>query len=100
LKNKKQAVPSDFFEILSGVPQGSILGPILVNIFINDLIYHMECRNVYILNYADDNSLSAHADSIIKLKEILDEAAHEALLWLENNDMIANPDKFKFVVPK
>ena len=105
LKNRKQAVKingflSDFLEILSGVPQGSILGPILFNIFINDFIYHMDKTDADVLNFADDNTLSAVAENMIDLKRILDEAAIEALKWLELNEMIANPDKFKFIVLK
>ena len=105
LKNRKQAVKingilSDFLEILSGVPQGSILGPIIFNIFINDLIYHMEHTSANIANFADDNTFSAFADTVTELKQILDEAAKEALVWLDNNNMIANPDKFKAMVLK
>ena len=39
-----------------GVPQGSILGPLLFNIFLNDLFYFVEKCNLY--NFADDNSLA------------------------------------------
>ena len=91
-----QGIMSDILEILSGVPQGSILGPILFNIFINDLLYYIKTTDTH--NYADDNALSTAADSIAKVIETLEKGADEALSWIHDNFMSANLDKFQAII--
>ena len=84
---------SEWNFLRSGVPQGSLAGPVLFNVFLNDLLSTLEpLCTVY--NYADDNSLSvSHADPRV-VKAPLEQAATCALEWFKNNQMKANPAKF------
>jgi hypothetical protein len=102
LSNRLQRVKidqnlSEWSTLRSGVPQGSLAGPVLFNVFLNDLLLTLEpLCTVY--NYADDNSLSvSHADSRA-VKTSLEQAATCALEWFKNNQMKANPAKFQAIV--
>ena len=77
LKRRKQSVQinniySIFQLLLSVVPQGSILGPILFNLFINDLLMYI--KNTDLHNFADDNRISCVSSS---LNELISELGKE-----------------------
>ena len=57
--------------VVSGFPQGSVLGPILFNFFINDLILFIKQATIH--NYADDNTLSYFSKTMPDLVRVLEE---------------------------
>ena len=76
--------------------QGSILGPILFNIFINDLFHFVDGENFHI--FADDNTLSEQADRIEELAENLPYLSEVAIDWMDQNTMIAIPSKCQAIL--
>ena len=87
---------SDFQKIISGVPQGSITGPILFNFSINDLFFFVSSASMH--NFADDNSLSAAAKTVTELKNTLQSESEVIINWFKNNKMIVNPEKFQAII--
>ena len=78
-------------EILFEVPQGSILGPLLFNIFICDLFIMM--YDINIANNADDNTPFVSGDTPLDVITSLENAAEKLFEWFANNHMKANHDK-------
>ena len=86
---------STWAEIKKGVPQGSILGPLLFNVFINDIFYFIKNFDLY--NYADDNTLSFHSPNFDEIIKVLQEEGKMLIDWFCFNCMQANPNKFQAI---
>ena len=100
LSNRKQRTKinteySSWEEILFGVPQGSILGPLLFNIFLCDLFLIM--NNTELASYADDNTPYAVGNNIEELIVKLQNASKTLFQWFSDNQMKSNPDKCNFI---
>ena len=79
-----------------GVPQGSILDPLLFNVFINDM--HMFIKECTLYNYADDNSLSCTSPMIDHVISNLQLDGIRSIKWFTDHGMQANPDKCQFMI--
>ena len=99
LKRRKQSAKindtESFFQILlSGVPQRSILGPILCNLFVNDFFI----KETELASLADDNTIYVGSKYLTELIEILRKECETAINWFKTNKMIVNPDKFQSMI--
>ena len=101
LSHRKQRVKignarSSWADLRKGVPQGSILGPLLFNIFINDLFLFIENCSLYY--YADGNTVSFSAPSLSDVVSNLQVDCNHAIDWFTTNGIKANPNKFQFMI--
>ena len=81
--------------ILFGIPHESILEPIFFNIFMNDIFFLLGSD---LHNFADDNTVTAVAETIQDLINSLEVKTSNIIEWMKDNDMIANPNKFEAIV--
>ena len=97
LLRRKQSVKingrESFFQIfLSGVPQGFILGPILFNLFINNLFFFI--KDAKLANLAYDNTIYVGSKDWTEFLEKLQKECETVINWFKTNKMIVNPDNF------
>ena len=101
--NRKQFVQfnnssSTSKNITCGVPQGSILGPLLFLIYINDICNVSTLAKLIV--FADDTSLFfSHRDPVY-LVNMINQELEKFSIWLRTNRLSLNLDKTKFIIFK
>ena len=103
LKERKQRTrvgseASDWLKMKYGVPQGSILGPLLFSIFLNDIFFFI--KDIKIASYADDTTPYFTGNNLTELLTILENESNILMEWFRFNEMKPNEDKSHlFMVP-
>ena len=87
---------SDHMNIHCGVPQGSVLGPLLFLIYINDLPNVSEKLFIYL--FADDTNLYYESEDLQVLESVLNRELKQLSQWLKVNRLALNITKSNFVI--
>ena len=87
---------SDIGYLKFGVPQGSILGPLIFILFINDISLHLNYSKLY--SYADDTSLCAFDTTVEKLQTNISLDLKLVEDWCQQNKLVINNTKSKCMI--
>ena len=101
LTNRRQYVflngeSSEIRSVNCGVPQGSVLGPLLFLIYINDLPNISKILDFYL--FADDTNIYFEAETPEKLESVLNKELKQLHTWLIVNRLSLNIEKTNFVI--
>ena len=95
-RTKVGAPYSKWSDIFRGIPQESILGPLLFNIFINDIFFLV--GKLEIRNFADDNTIYSCGKDLPKIKKDLICVMKNILKCFRLNSVKFNLEKFQFMI--
>ena len=86
-----QNTSSEINQIKCGDPQGSILGPLLFLLYINDIVNISQ--DIFLLLFADDTNLFINGKNISKMSELLNNELKKVVEWLHSNKLSLNVKK-------
>ena len=89
---------SSYLNVTCGVPQGSVLGPLLFLIYINDLPNSSSILAFYL--FADDTNIYCEAEDLDLLQRIVNRELKKVKFWLDVNKLSLNIDKTNFIIFK
>ena len=95
-KTFANVIISKSLPITCGVPQGSILGPLFFNAYINDMKKYIETNKLGL--YADDTVIFSHATDLIWLQNDLQVTLNKFQKWCNMNALTINIQKTKFII--
>ena len=100
LENRKQfvcagGIESQLANVNVGVPQGSVLGPLLFILHINDM---KSSTQMNVLNFADDTVLYMDFDGLNNVENFINNELEKVNVWMETNHLRINASKTKYMI--
>ena len=101
MPNRRQRIKinnvfSSWKDLILGVSQGSVLGPLLFNIYLNYLFFFL--KDVGIFNFADGTTTYISDESLENVLKSLEKISMLAIHWFENIYMKLNTGKYHLIV--
>lgn len=96
-----ERVRSDIDVISAGIPQGSVLGPILFVVYINDINeISNRIKNCSLTNYADDTNVLISGHDLNEIRHDADHTMADLIGWFQKNKLVLNKDKTRLILFK
>ena len=101
LSNRSQfvtynGVKSNLNNVKCGVPQGSILGPLLFLLYINDLSF--ACKRTFPVLFADDSNLFLSGKNTDQVQQMINDELKDIVIWLRANKLSLNISKTHYML--